>query len=445
MIRTLEDGFFRCTFCLVFGATKAASMAGEADELVQQAVSAFKAGRKAEARSILEGVVEQNQNHEEAWLYLSGLVDSLEEQEICLENVLALNPNNQKAQQGLEAIRQKTAVQQTSPSDAAVGLGESDSAPAAGTKPPGASSSVPIGAEFEMVSGDSLFDDALDSQASYGFDSGAAPPPAADEAYDWFSGSSEPDVAPDTAPEEDPYAIPTSVDWARDDRPATYGSGQNVEMPSAQEWDSWVQGLNIAKDTPEVPEPPADSLASNASPFMTDDSAPFGETSYMVDDGDTSPTTDFSSAGESAELSGDSAYEGSSSWPSPFSGHVVSENLPAENALPSAGPFGTGSYSDEEVAPAQGAFVFDANMVESGEEMLVFDFDDDDVGGGLSSGAAGQRTASQAVRLGAEYFRLIPGEIEAKAGGIEQRSLMLIGGIVVLALLNLASFALLIL
>ena len=79
----------------------------EADELVKQAVSAIKAGRKAEARSILEGVVDQDQRHENAWLYLSGVVESPEEQEICLENVLAINPNNAKAKQGLETVRQK--------------------------------------------------------------------------------------------------------------------------------------------------------------------------------------------------------------------------------------------------------------------------------------------------------------------------------------------------
>jgi hypothetical protein len=415
-------------------------MADEADELVEQAVSAFKAGRKAEARSILESVVEQNQNHEQAWLYLSGLVDSLEEQEICLENVLALNPNNQKAKQGLEAVRQKMAAQQKSPPGAAAGSGESGSAPAAGSKP--------IGAEFERVSGDNLFDEALDSEPSFGFDTGAVPQPAADEVYDWFSGVSEPDTAPDAAPEEDPSAIPTSVDWGRDDRPATHGSGQDVEMPSAQEWDSWVQGLNIAKDTPEGPEPPVDPFGSNASPFVMDDSAPFGETSYMVDDGDTLLTNDSSPASEAADESfGDSAFEGSSSWPSPFPGDAVSEDLSAEDALPSSGIFAPGDYYDEEADPAQASFAFDVDAVESDEETFNFDFDFDDdedaIESDLSSGAAGQSAASQAVKSGAEYFRLIPGEIEAKAGGIEQRSLMLVGAIIVLALLNLASFALL--
>jgi hypothetical protein len=411
----------------------------EADELVKQAVSALKAGRKAEARSILESVVEQNQNHEEAWLYLSALVDSLKEQEICLENVLALNPNSQKAKQGLETVRQKMASQQEPPGGAVP-------PPAAEPKPFGASSSPPIGAEFEMMSGDSLFGDTLDSQASPGFDAGATPQPPGDEAYDWFSGSSEPAAAPGVEPAEDSGAIPTSVDWGRDDRPATHGSGQDVEMPSAQEWDSWVEGLNITKDTPEAPEPSADPFGSSASPFVMDDSAPFGETSYMVeDDGDTSPINRFSPAGETAELFGDSTYEESPSWPSPFPGDAVSESSPAEDAFAS-GPFSADEFYDEEVAPSQDSFALDADAVEIGEEELVFDFDDEsDIDDDLDAGAAGRKAAPQAAKPGAEYFRLIPGEIEAKAGRIGQRSLMLIGGIVALALLNLVSFALLLL
>jgi hypothetical protein len=426
----------------------------DADEQVKQAVSAFKAGRKAEARSILESVVEQNQQHEEAWLYLSALVDSLEEQEICLENVLALNPNNPKAKRGLETVRQKIAAQKKSPPGAG-----SSPAPAKGASPFGAPSTPPIGAEFESASGDKPFGSAVDDQAPFGgFDAGSPPPPA-EQPYDWFSGSPESLAEPETKPDDESYSIPTSVDWGRDDQPATHGSGQNVEMPSAQEWDSWVQGLNIAQDAPKEPEQPADPFDNSALPFVMDDSAPFGQTSYMVDDDDTAPLDMGQREESAADPFGSEPFGSSSVWDSSFGDEAVVEDAPPEEAAIS--PFVTPDTApavfayEEEAAPTSDAFAFDADAVEIGEEDLVFDFDEEESGDDLGVEAAGKgKAAPQAAKSagsaaapkpGAEYLRLIPGEIEAKAGGIEQRSLMMLGGIVVLALLNLVSFALLLL
>jgi hypothetical protein len=419
MIRTPEND---SPVYVLFSGRDDAEMA-DADELVKQAVSAFKAGRKAEARSILEGVVEQNEGHAEAWLYLSALVDSLEEQEICLENVLALDATNEKAKKGLETVRQKIAAQKKA--------------------------SPPIGAEFESASGDRPFSSTpSEPQASFGFGSDPTPPP--DQVYDWFSGT----AAADPAPEEDPYTIPTSVDWGNADTPATYGSGQNVEMPSAQEWDSWVQGLNIGNDQPEEPTPPpaAEPFDSGSSPFLMDDDAPFGQTAYMVDDEDTGLM-----AAVPSDEADDEPFGSPSPWATPFGDEVASSGSLAEeepfsayeesDAAPSvfgAGPFDNSAlYEEEDAVPTTSAFAFNADEVEIGEEDLVFDFDDDedddfDVGPDSQGKAA-------APKPGAEHFRLIPGEIEAKAGGIDQRSLMMSGGIVVLALLNVISFAMLLL
>ena len=70
------------------------------ENLFQQAMDAFKAGRKDDARTLFMDIVERDKNHEQAWLYLSALVETLEEQQICLENVLTVNPNNEKAKKG---------------------------------------------------------------------------------------------------------------------------------------------------------------------------------------------------------------------------------------------------------------------------------------------------------------------------------------------------------
>lgn len=124
------------------------------DVLVQQAVGALKANKREEARRILEHVVEQDERHEQAWLWLSGCVDTVDEQIICLQNVLTVNPSNQKARKGLDALQKQKG----------------------GPKPGG--------------------------------------------------------------------GTPTSVEWASGATPAL-GSGKNVQLPTDEEYDSWLDGLRL--------------------------------------------------------------------------------------------------------------------------------------------------------------------------------------------------------
>lgn len=63
-------------------------------------------GRKDEGRELLLRVIERDEQNEQAWLWLSGAVDSVEDQQVALENVLAINPSNTAAQQGLALLRQ---------------------------------------------------------------------------------------------------------------------------------------------------------------------------------------------------------------------------------------------------------------------------------------------------------------------------------------------------
>ncbi len=71
--------------------------------LLQQGISALKTGRKAQARALLVQVVEQDKNNEQAWLWLSGAVDSDAERRACLEQVLSINPRNDVVQAGAAA------------------------------------------------------------------------------------------------------------------------------------------------------------------------------------------------------------------------------------------------------------------------------------------------------------------------------------------------------
>jgi Flp pilus assembly protein TadD len=71
------------------------------ETLLQQGIVAAQAGRREEARALLMQVVQADERSEQAWLWLSGVVDDPDDMRTCLQNVLDLNPGNEKAQQGL--------------------------------------------------------------------------------------------------------------------------------------------------------------------------------------------------------------------------------------------------------------------------------------------------------------------------------------------------------
>jgi hypothetical protein len=97
-------------------------MSMDADILVRDAIRAYRAGHKVEARQLLEQATEGNQMNEQAWMWLSAVVDSVEDQRTCLENVLYINPNNDNARRGLKILADK------SPESRAVGSGPNLSA-----------------------------------------------------------------------------------------------------------------------------------------------------------------------------------------------------------------------------------------------------------------------------------------------------------------------------
>lgn len=82
-------------------------MATSVEALIREGVAALKAGRKDDAFQLLTRATELDERNEDAWLWLSAVVDNLENQQICLENVLAINPNNSRALQGLNQIQRK--------------------------------------------------------------------------------------------------------------------------------------------------------------------------------------------------------------------------------------------------------------------------------------------------------------------------------------------------
>lgn len=108
----------------------------DTDMMLQRAIAALKAGRKAEARRLLEAMLVIDERHEQAWLWLSGAVDSDEERIVCLENVLTINPANLRARQGLAALKDARSMFQISPL-ASAAASEAGDAPKPAPKAPG--------------------------------------------------------------------------------------------------------------------------------------------------------------------------------------------------------------------------------------------------------------------------------------------------------------------
>jgi tetratricopeptide (TPR) repeat protein len=76
-------------------------------DLLQQGIAAARAGKRDEARALLIHVVEADERNEQAWMWLSGVLDDPEDIRTCLHNALDLNPSNAQARQGLAWVDAK--------------------------------------------------------------------------------------------------------------------------------------------------------------------------------------------------------------------------------------------------------------------------------------------------------------------------------------------------
>jgi tetratricopeptide (TPR) repeat protein len=76
-------------------------------EWLREGIAAAKAGQRERARDLLIRVVEEDEGNLAAWLWLSGVMDGLDDKEVCLENALELDPANEAARKGLDWVRRK--------------------------------------------------------------------------------------------------------------------------------------------------------------------------------------------------------------------------------------------------------------------------------------------------------------------------------------------------
>jgi tetratricopeptide (TPR) repeat protein len=79
--------------------------AAERIDRLLDAIDLIKAGRREEARAILRDLIRHDSDFEEAWLWMSVAVESLDQSSLSLENVLRVNPGNYDAAGALYRIR----------------------------------------------------------------------------------------------------------------------------------------------------------------------------------------------------------------------------------------------------------------------------------------------------------------------------------------------------
>ena len=78
--------------------------------LLRGGIAAAKAGDRVQASRLLSRVTALDADNVQAWLWLSGVVASLEERAACLERALALAPDHAAARRGLRRVRQAWAA-----------------------------------------------------------------------------------------------------------------------------------------------------------------------------------------------------------------------------------------------------------------------------------------------------------------------------------------------
>jgi hypothetical protein len=80
------------------------AVASRIDRLLD-AIDLVKANRRDEACDLLRELIREDNDFEDAWMWMSVAVESLDESSVCLDNALRINPRNQEAAGALFRIR----------------------------------------------------------------------------------------------------------------------------------------------------------------------------------------------------------------------------------------------------------------------------------------------------------------------------------------------------
>lgn len=309
-------------------------------KLLKDAALAYRDGDKAKAQEILLQLVGIDEKNEKAWLLLSAVVESLEDRQIALENALTINPKNEKARRGLELVEKKLAenrqrTEQASTGWADIDTGQLPEAPAAGTDPWGRYLE-------EDSSGASLQEEPVPASSQPAFDAPTSDPftaneaePADDEesAPGWGNLSFEDLASRQPGAEEPAEDIATSMDWSDDSSAAFHGSGQQVDQPSADEYDSWIDNLNLKNGedeaTTQAPDDDWEGSWGDVDPSelfeSTDDAepdgaSPWGDASGTAWDDTEADAPASDAASPFGDFDWDAAQESDDAWQNPAAG-----------------------------------------------------------------------------------------------------------------------------
>lgn len=77
----------------------------EADEMLRKGIEAAQSGDRSEARTYLLGVTDEDPDNESAWLWLASISEYPEELLVFLNNVLRINPENERAMEWAASTR----------------------------------------------------------------------------------------------------------------------------------------------------------------------------------------------------------------------------------------------------------------------------------------------------------------------------------------------------
>ena len=76
-------------------------------DLTTQGIMAYEAGEYKEANRLLAHAVKEDKYNEDAWFYLGMVQTKLEKKKQCMQRVLKINPNNEKAKQEIANITEE--------------------------------------------------------------------------------------------------------------------------------------------------------------------------------------------------------------------------------------------------------------------------------------------------------------------------------------------------
>ena len=368
-------------------------MASNADALVREGIKAYREGKKDEARDLLLQAVEINDQNEQAWMWLSAVVDTAEDQQTCLENVLTINPNNEKAKQGLLILSEKAS------GSAAVSMPTASAAPSAPTQ-----------------------DDDPFAQVSF---TQTEPTAQATE-------QAPPPLVEDDADDDEEDELPSDTSWGSIATSSASALPHEKIEPSADEYDDWVAGLNLgnggesAQLFGDAPTTSNNEEALNTSPFIGAESLFDEEPLPDVDDSpfgisdDLLPDVDLGQDDEDD----DEAFSARSFMMDTDFEEAFEEEDEAAFDLPEADPEPT---VEDELDTADELFLDDLGDDSDFDEGLYDDFDD----------AEFDEVDPE------ELFRFIPADIKATRlpGTRERYPALVIIGFLLLLVLNVGAIA----